>query len=515
MTINFETTYLPEPDLVFGNQGEDKDPRIGLKHHGPYFYSSEDAGLESVRIGIIGNNECTSMARKIIKLIQDPVKSPKPNHWLFPDYPGMKKDSPFRCNLRMDKNWDASISDDYDLSKIEKVMTDMNERIAYGVNLYANKVEQIKSGDDVPNVIICTLPKIVEKYCGISEFTRGAKKVVLTQLEKDNIRMEKAGQLKLGDFGVIVPEDEKPKDKSYDFRNSLKGKVMKHGIPIQLIKESTMNQILNYGELKKIQKENPAAFSWNFSTALYYKANGKPWRLAKLRQDTCYVGISFFRDKLHPKQEIQISMAQVFTHNGEGLVLRGSEVDVNEHTKQAYLKKDQASALMKRALTKYIEKAQRNPSKVVIHKSSIFSPAEQEGFNEAIYELGNVQKDFVAIKPMHSGINFLRMGSFPVLRGTMIDVDTNEFLLYTSGYSPRIRSYAGHRVPNPIRIMHYGDSSKEEVGKEILGLTKINWNTTSFSTFLPITIKFADEVGKILSELKDDKELQDHYKFFM
>ena len=77
MTINFETTYLPEPDLVFGNQGEDKDPRIGLKHHGPYFYSSEDAGLESVRIGIIGNNECTSMARKIIKLIQDPVKKPK------------------------------------------------------------------------------------------------------------------------------------------------------------------------------------------------------------------------------------------------------------------------------------------------------------------------------------------------------------------------------------------------------------------------------------------------------
>lgn len=255
---------------------------------------------------------------------------------------------------------------------------------------------------------------------------------------------------------------------------------MKHGIPIQIIKESTMNQILNYGELKKIQKENPAAFSWNFSTALYYKANGKPWRLAKLRQDTCYVGIAFFVDKLHPKQEIQISMAQVFTHNGEGLVLRGSEVEVNEHTKQAYLKKDQASSLMKRALAKYIEKAQRNPSKVVIHKSSTFSPEEQEGFNEAIYALGDVKKDFVAIRSMHSGINFLRMRSFPVLRGTMIDIDTNEFLLYTSGYSPRIRSYAGHRVPNPIRIIHHGDSSKEEVGKEILGLTKINWNTTIF-----------------------------------
>jgi len=515
MIFSFETKYIAEPDLVFGNQGEDKDPRTGLDQHGPYFYTTEDAPLESVRIGIIGNKDCTEMAQNIIKLIQHPVTSSKPNHWLFPDYPGMNKDSPFRCNLITSQNWNASLSDDYDLKKIEESMTNMNERIAYGVNLYATKVEQIKSGDDLPNVIICTLPKIVEKYCGISEFTRGAKKVVLTPLEKDLIRMKEQGQSFLTDWGVEISEDEKPKEKSHDFRNSLKGKVMKHGIPVQIIKESTMHQILNYAELKKIQKENPAAFSWNFSTALYYKANGKPWRLAKLRQDTCYVGISFFVDKLHPKREIQISMAQVFTHNGEGLVLRGSEVEVNEHTKQPYLKKEQANSLMKRALAKYIEKSKRNPSKVVIHKSSTFSSEEQDGFNDAIYELGNVQKDFVAIRPTHSWVNFLRLGNFPVLRGTMIDIDKNEFLLYTSGYSPRIRSYAGHRVPNPIRIIHKGDSSKEEVAREILGLTKLNWNTTSFSTHSPITIKFAEGVGKILSELKDDKDLQDHYRFFM
>ena len=513
--IEFETKYLPEPDLVFGNQGEYKDPRIGLKYHGPYFYSTEDTPLESVRIGIIGNKDCTAMAQNIIKLIQDPVKSPKPNHWLFPDYPGMNKESPFRCNLITSPNWNASISDDYELNKIEKGIGSMNETIAYGVNMYADKVKEIKSGDDWPNVIICTLPKIVEKHCGISELTRGAKKVVLTEFEKDIMIKEQTGQTFLDQWGVTIPEEEKVKEKSYDFRNSLKGKVMKYGIPIQIIKETTMHQILNYAELKKIQKENPASFSWNFSTALYYKANGKPWRLAKLRQDTCYVGIDFFEDKLHPNKEIQISMAQVFTHNGEGLVLRGSEVKVDEHSKQAYLKKDQAVALMRRALKKYIEKSKRNPSKIVVHKSSTFSPEEQEGFNEAIYEIGNIAKDFVAIRPTYSWVNFLRLGNFPVLRGTMIDIDKSEFLLYTSGYSPRLRSYAGHRVPNPLRIIHIGDSSKEDVAKEILGLTKLNWNTTSFSTFLPITIHFADEVGKILSELKDDKELQDHYRFFM
>jgi len=109
----------------------------------------------------------------------------------------------------------------------------------------------------------------------------------------------------------------------------------------------------------------------------------------------------------------------------------------------------------------------------------------------------------------------MRLGNYPALRGTMIDIDEKEFLLYTSGYPPRIRSYAGHSISNPIRVIHEGDSPREDIGKEILGLTKLNWNTTSFSTFMPITIRFADEVGKILSELSEDSELQDHYRFFM
>lgn len=515
LSFNFETKYLQEPDLVFGNQGEDKDPRIGLKYHGPYFYSTESAPLESVRIGIIGNKECIELTNKIIEKIKNTIPSPKSNRWLFPDYPGMNNESPFRCNLITSSNWNAAISDDYELKKIDIDFENPNERIAYGVNLYLQKVEQIKSGDDWPNVIICALPKQVELYCGISEHTRGAKSARLSPFERKMAELKENKQGFLTEWGFKEPEETKIREKSYDFRNSLKGKIMKYGIPIQIIKESTLKQILNYHELKKITKEDPASFGWNFSTALYYKANGKPWRLAKLRQDTCYVGISFFIDKLHPNKQIQISMAQVFTHNGEGLVLRGTEVEVSEYTRQAYLKKDQARTLMTRVLEKYKEKTNRTPSRVVIHKSSIFSNDEKEGFNDSIYKLGRIDKDFVTIKSAYSGISFMRLGNYPALRGTMIDIDEKEFLLYTSGYSPRIRSYAGHSIPNPIRVIHEGDSPREDIGKEILGLTKLNWNTTSFSTFMPITIRFADEVGKILSELSEDSELQDHYRFFM
>lgn len=514
MTSKFVARYIPEPDLIFGNKNEDKDPRIGLKQFGPFFHQDEQTPLESVRVGIIGNKECTKLAQEVLKFIEEPVISPKANRWLFADYPGMNQKSKFNCILKTSKNWNASMSDDLELHKLENI-ENPNERIGQAVNLYLEKIEKIAQRDDTPNVIICTLPKPVELYCGIGEHTYGAKTAKPSPLEAKIARNKENKIGLLTEWFVEPYEEPEIKEKGFDFRNSLKGKAMKHGIPIQIIKESTLKHVLNYDKLTKHTKEDPATFSWNFSTALYYKANGKPWRLAKLRQDTCYVGISFFVDKLSPNRDIQISMAQVFTNNGEGLVLRGTEVDIDEKTKKPYLKKEQAQTLMERAIKKYKDSSGQNPSRVVVHKSSVFSEDEQSGFNKAIYSMEVPEKDFVAIRPSHGWINFIRLGNYPVLRGTLIEITDNKFLLYSSGFSPRIRSYAGHRIPNALRIEHIGDSQNEEIAKEILGLTKLNWNTTAFSTSLPITITFADGVGKVLSELDEDKVLQDHYKFFM
>lgn len=314
---------------------------------------------------------------------------------------------------------------------------------------------------------------------------------------------------------VFLSSNEEERDKSFDFRNALKGKIMQFDIPIQILRETTCEHMLSYGSISRPVMQDPCAFAWNISTALFYKANGKPWRLAKLPQDTCYVGVSFFRYKLHPTKDVQISMAQIFTHTGEGLVLRGKEVDIDEHTKQPYLKKEQAKDLLSRAINKYKEKVNQNPGRVVIHKTTELLSDEKLGFNEAILENETCHKDFVTIKSDHGGINFMRVGKFPLLRGTIIHLGDDRFLLYSSGYTPRIRTYPGHSILNLLKIHHEGDSIAQEIAREILGLTKLNWNTTSFATSLPITIKFASEVGKILSELPDNKIKKDHYRFFM
>jgi len=168
-------------------------------------------------------------------------------------------------------------------------------------------------------------------------------------------------------------------------------------------------------------------------------------------------------------------MAQVFAYSGEGLVLRGTEVYVDEKSKEPHLSENQAKELLLDALNNYTEIAGRTPTRVVIHKSTLFTKPEQRGFSDAI---GNIKRDFVTITKRTKGISFMRMGSYPVLRGTLISLTEKEHILFTSGYVSRIRTYPGLSIPQPLLIIHEGDSEIKEICNEILGLTKLNWNTT-------------------------------------
>src|SRR5260370_29325279 len=55
-------------------------------------------------------------------------------------------------------------------------------------------------------------------------------------------------------------------------------------------------------------------------------------------------------------------------------------------------------------------------------------------------------------------------------------------------------------VPNPLIIdINKGDADINVVLKDILALTKLNYNTCIFGDGMPITLKFADAVGEILT----------------
>jgi len=463
-----------------------------------------------VKIGIIGSGETITLTRQIVDLLGQPIRSEESNRWLYPDFPGFSLKTSIKSEMVNSDRWNTPLT----LEEINKVLevVDVNKRIAAASQLFHEKLQALALEDDPPQVVVCALPLLIEQYCGISERTRGAKRPRFTRIERFVAELGAKKQRFLTDWGFDFAEsEEEAEQRDYDLRNSLKGKAMKVGIPVQILRESTAHWILEYPNSTFVARQKPAMFAWNFSMGIYYKANGKPWRLAKLVPGTCYVGIAFYWNKRNSNPNIETSMAQIFTHSGEGFVLRGTDVVVDEHTKEAHLSAKEAESLMRDVLSKYTLRVGAGPVRMVIHKTSSFTEQEAAGFRKAI---GGIPTDFIAISRT-TPIRFHRVGEYPVLRGSAVLLTAREYLLFTGGYTPRLRTYPGHRIPEPLHITHEGDSDARQVCAEVLGLTKLNWNTTAFSTYRPITLEFASRVGDILSELPDDYPVQDHYRFYM
>ena len=87
----------------------------------------------------------------------------------------------------------------------------------------------------------------------------------------------------------------------------------------------------------------------------------------------------------------------------------------------------------------------------------------------------------------------------PVLRGTFLKVNDRSGFLYASGFKPRLGTYDGWETPVPLRIdVQHGEASIEQVARDILGLTKLNYNACKLGDSRPVTVGFSDAVGEIL-----------------
>jgi hypothetical protein len=92
---------------------------------------------------------------------------------------------------------------------------------------------------------------------------------------------------------------------------------------------------------------------------------------------------------------------------------------------------------------------------------------------------------------------------YPVLRGTALILDDRNANLWTTGYVPQLDTYIGPETPNPLFITVL--RSKNELPKirkvltDIMMLTKINYNTCNFNDGLPVTVRFANMVGEVLT----------------
>ena len=71
-------------------------------------------------------------------------------------------------------------------------------------------------------------------------------------------------------------------------------------------------------------------------------------------------------------------------------------------------------------------------------------------------------------------------------------------------------------IPQPLELrVVRSDQSPAFLAKEILGLTKMNWNNTQLDGKYPITLSCARKVGEIMKYLDDNDRPQIRYGFYM
>jgi hypothetical protein len=88
--------------------------------------------------------------------------------------------------------------------------------------------------------------------------------------------------------------------------------------------------------------------------------------------------------------------------------------------------------------------------------------------------------------------------------------------LWTSGFVPRLDTYMGPETPNPIMVrVQRGECDLRGVLVDVMGLTKINFNSCLFNDRMPVTIRFANEVGDVLISAPMDGEPRLPFKFYI
>ncbi|MGB8214327.1 MAG: hypothetical protein WCE68_12285 [Anaerolineales bacterium] len=469
-----------EPLLEFGNDTH-ICPRAGITNHNVYDVRFPTR-RQQILIGGIGNSDDLAKLKTWIDVCKGliPGKMDTNQPELFPPFCGFNKSSGFKAELIMGDDLTRSIN----LSEIREIIDikARNERVEKAADLYYRHVKFLAQNRLV-DVITCIIPD--DLYASIAS----------DEVPPDELTLEEDGK-----------EDKKETEEA-NFRRSLKAKVMHLGKPTQLVISESLDP-------SAPGRQDDATKAWNFTTALYYKANQTvPWKLVSKpnRPSVCFVGIGFFRSR--DKKMLHTSLAQIFDELGNGVILRGTPV-VLKKDRVPHLDANQAYELLQRALEEYNMALETSPARMVIHKSSSFNNDELDGFRQAIKDARVNAVDFVNI--LDSNIRLFRDGIYPPFRGTHVELDTVTHLLYTRGSVEYYRTYTGKYIPQPLEIRIIdSDESPGQICKEILGLTKMNWNNTQFDQKYPITLGCARKVGQIMKYVPEDENPQIRYSFYM
>lgn len=493
---------LDEPTLEFRHGQRLTRPHDGLALFGPY---DGDMGSRpgAVSYAVVGTRDGIANFKAFAARMRSPVSPPvDKSAALWPTFPGFEV--AFGVDWPASPAWEEVV----DRAKLLHAagISEKYERVHAVVNLMLAPLEAAQKRHEQPRVIVCIVPDEVWKTCRPRQRVEQPTTAAVPATEVKH-RLRGQGDL-FGSYDPVMYQ------LAPDFRRQIKARAMKFGTPIQIIRESTLAMEDDKRYLYRGLTPLPDRM-WNLATTMYYKSGGKPWRLATAREGVCYVGIAFRLENPERHGRNGCCAAQMFLDDGDGVVFLGENGPwFAPSTKQFHLSPSAAKNLLGGVLETYKQLHGKPLTEVFLHARSGIDAEEFEGYRQAV----PAATKLVAVRVRYAGrgVRLFRMQSRPVLRGTFLRTSERTGYLWSSGFKPELASYDGWDVPVPLSIeVQHGEADIEQVARDILGLTKLNYNACKLGDSQPVTVAFSDAVGEILLSNPGVTDRRPQFRFYL
>jgi hypothetical protein len=474
---------MEEPQLTFHQGQLHIDIRAGLSTFGAFDKGSTGVPVP-IRIGVIGTTATVDGVRDWLEQCKHGVASDeKKLKALRPAFPGMTQQV-FGTSLELSDAATRTITR-HELSKALA----KSDPLPHIVDAFMDHARDLAGKSGLHVLVVAPPPEV---------FALG-----------DTPRA-RTPDPPIDELQEPAPEQEPSAPSTLNFHDLFKAQAIDLQLPCQLSRPDTYGSV-SIGRGRRLQDK--ATTAWNFHTALYYKAGGVPWRLARQPAvlTTCYVGVSFFRSIAGDK--LMTSVAQVFDERGEGLIVQGGSASYDKDDRSPHLPKQDAEELLANGLATYRREHKTMPARVVMHKTSYFNADEKEGFRQAAEHENLEVLDLVSVR--RSGARLLRVGDSPMVRGTAMLFDSKSGIVYLKGTVPYFQVYPGAYIPRALEfVCEDGETSASDLARELIGLSKLNFNNTQFDSGDPITVRAARRVGDILKHVLPGKKVNSRFRYF-
>ena len=257
--------------------------------------------------------------------------------------------------------------------------------------------------------------------------------------------------------------------------------LLAEGIPSQMLTPYTIN--------------DPQWKYANIASAIFAKAGGTPWVLAKDLDDfDMIMGVSIGekiattrRTGPHPRF---VSYANVFDRFGRWLFFESgtARYEYGNHA-------EQVATLVSQAVERFRDVNHAYPAKMAIHYYKRFGKQERELISAALSEKNpDIRIAFVTIDasgPLRLYDFNTPDGSYP--RGSYAKLNGYELLLSTTGFTQLSKKRIGTPVFPKLTLWQWPDdfTSLEQVAQHVLSLTRLNYKALTPIVGEPVTMKYA------------------------